>query len=248
MGVLAVGRAGGTDWRMSDAPLPLDQGLFGRLRRDSGPVWDGYVAHRFVRELGQGTLPEPAFRHYLIQDYLFLIHFARAHALAGFKATHLPDIRAAATAVSAIVDVEMPLHVAYCAGWGLDEAAMATAPEAMETMAYTRFVLERGLAGDLLDLQVALAPCLVGYGESGERLLADPATRLAGNPYAAWVGAYTSESYRNAVRESIAMLDRLGPEHGAEARYPRLLATFIAATRLETAFWDMGWAAGGQNA
>jgi len=52
---------------------------------------------------------------------------------------------------------------------------MASAPEAMETMAYTRFVLERGLAGDLLDSQVALAPCLVGYGESGERLLVDPA-------------------------------------------------------------------------
>ena len=60
-------------------------------------------------------------------------------------------------------------------------------------MAYTRFVLERGLAGDLLDLQVALAPCLVGYGESGERLLADPATRRDGNPYDEWIAAYTSE-------------------------------------------------------
>ena len=55
--------------------------------------------------------------------------------------------------------------------------------EALETMAYTRFVLQRGLAGDLLYLQVALAPCLVGYGESGERLLADPTTRRDGNPY-----------------------------------------------------------------
>ncbi len=143
---------------MTDVPLPLDQGLFGRLRRDAGAVWEGYVAHDFVRALGRGTLPEAAFRHFLVQDYLFLIHFARAHALAGFKATQLTDIRAAAAAVSAIVDVEMPLHVSYCAGWGLSEEQMAAASEAMETMAYTRFVLERGLAGDLLDLQVALAP------------------------------------------------------------------------------------------
>jgi thiaminase len=168
---------------MTDGLLPLDQGLFGRLRRDAGAAWDDYVGHDFVRALGRGTLPEAAFRHFLIQDYLFLIHFARAHALAGFKATQLADIRAAAAAVSTIVDVEMPLHVAYCAGWGLSEEQMAGAPEAIETMAYTRFVLERGLAGDLLDLQVALAPCLVGYGESGERLLADPATRRDGNPY-----------------------------------------------------------------
>ncbi len=241
----ACGRQGRrADWSMTDDPLPLDQGLFGRLRRDAGAVWDGYVAHDFVRALGRGTLPEAAFRHFLVQDYLFLIHFARAHALAGFKATQLADIRGAAAAVSAIVDVEMPLHVSYCAGWGLSEEQMAGAPEALETTAYTRFVLERGLAGDLLDLQVALAPCLVGYGESGEWLLADPATRRDGNPYAEWIAAYTSESYRGVVRGSIAMLDRLGETHGVTARYPQLLATFVAATRLETAFWDMSWRIG----
>jgi len=46
------------------------------------------------------------------------------------------------------------------------------------------------------------------------------------------------------VRDAVAMLDRLGASHGAAARYPQLLATFAAATRLETAFWDMGWRAG----
>lgn len=229
---------------MTDDPLPLDQGLFGRLRRDAGAVWEGYVWHDFVRGIGDGSLPEPAFRHFLIQDYLFLIHFARAHALAGFKATKLRDIRAAAASVSAIVDVEMPLHVSYCAGWGLSEAQMEDAPEALETMAYTRFVLERGLAGDLLDLQVALAPCLVGYAECGERLVSGPATRRDGNPYGEWIAAYTGPEYRGAVRETIAFLDRLGQEAGADARYPQLLATFIAATRLETAFWEMGWRAG----
>jgi len=46
------------------------------------------------------------------------------------------------------------------------------------------------------------------------------------------------------VRDAVAMLDRLGDAHGAAARYPQLLTTFVAATRLETAFWDMGWRAG----
>ena len=229
---------------MTDSPLPLDYGLFGRLRRDAGDGWRRFVAHDFVLALGRGMLPEAAFRLFLVQDYLFLIQFARAHALAGFKATALVDIRAAAAAVSAIVDVEMPLHVGYCAGWGLDEAGMAATPEALETVAYTRFVLERGLAGDLLDLQVALAPCLVGYGESAEILLAHSATRLDGNPYREWIAAYAGEPYRALVRDAIATLDRLGTAYGAEARYPQLLATFIAATGLEKTFWDMGWRAG----
>ena len=60
-------------------------GLFRRLRAASGADWTGYTWHPFVQRLSDGTLPLPAFRHYLIQDYLFLIHFARAKALAVVK-------------------------------------------------------------------------------------------------------------------------------------------------------------------
>ena len=103
--------------------------LFPRLRQDCGVGWGAYTDHAFVRRIGDGSLPEAAFRHYLAQDYLFLIHFARAYGLAAYKAEDLEDIRAAAAAVSAIVDVEMGLHVEYCAGWGLSEADMAALPE-----------------------------------------------------------------------------------------------------------------------
>lgn len=224
--------------------LPLDHGLFGRLRRDCGADWDAYVSHDFVRQLGAGTLPRLAFAHFLRQDYLFLVHFARAYALAGAKAGSLAELRAAAQSVSNIVDIEMPLHVAYCAEWGISEAEMEAEPEAMETVAYTRFVLDRGHAGDRLDLDVALAPCVVGYAEAVARLLADPATRREGNPYGAWMDAYAGDEYRGWVSGCISKLDALGAAKGAEARYPELLASFRAATRLETAFWDMGLRAG----
>ena len=88
---------------MPDA-LPLQHGLFGRLRRDAGEDWTRYVDHPFVRALGDGTLPKPAFQHYLKQDYLFLIQFARAYALAGYKSATLAELRAAAASVSARCD------------------------------------------------------------------------------------------------------------------------------------------------
>ncbi len=59
-------------------------GLLATLRVDCGD-WLAYVDHEFVRGLADGSLPEPSFRHYLVQDYLFLIHFARAYALAAYK-------------------------------------------------------------------------------------------------------------------------------------------------------------------
>ncbi|MGB0629394.1 MAG: thiaminase II [Alphaproteobacteria bacterium] len=217
--------------------------LFDRLKTSCDADWQRYTRHDFVRRLAAGTLPEKCFRHYLIQDYLFLIHFARAWALAAFKADDLTEIRGAAAALSGIVDVEMDLHVTFCADWGLTEAEMASAPEAMETTAYTRYVFERGMAGDLLDLHVALAPCIVGYGEIGAALAADPETVMDGNPYRAWIEMYAGEEYREIADGAVAQLDRLAAAKGGDARFDDLAATFAQATRLEEAFWQMGLSA-----
>lgn len=213
--------------------------LFAELRAACAADWRGYIEHDFVRQIGTGTMPEAAFRHYLIQDYLFLIHFARAHALAVYKSDSLDDMRDAAAAVSQILNVEMGLHVKYCAGWGLTESDMAAMPEARQTMAYTRYVLERGMAGDLLDLSVALAPCVIGYGEIGHRLMGEGAAR-DGNPYRSWIEAYSSADYRRVVATAGAQLDRLHARRGGPARMDRLVETFRAATLLETDFWQMG--------
>lgn len=211
--------------------------LFERLREGAGSLWHDYVGHPFVRGLADGTLPAPAFRHYLVQDYLFLVHFVRAHALAGYKSTQLDDLEDAAAGMSALL-AEMKLHVAYCAEWGIDPAAMAATTEAVETIGYTRYVFERGTAGDLLDLHVVLAPCIMGYAEIG--MVARPGAR-AGNPYAAWIEAYAGEDYQGAARNAAGALERTAGRSGAAARMAALQAEFDMAVRLETAFWDMGW-------
>lgn len=214
--------------------------LFYTLRDNCTAEWQQYVEHPFVAGITDGTLPEAAFRYYLEQDYLFLIHFARAYGLAAYKAETLEDIRGAAAGLSAIIDTEMGLHVEFCAGWGLTEAQMAAVPEAPETMAYTRYVLEKGLQGDLLDLHVALAPCMLGYGEIGHALAHNPNTKIAGNPYVPWIEMYASKDYQDVAAEERATLDRLMKERGGPGRMASLTKTFAEATRLEAAFWDMG--------
>lgn len=215
-------------------------GLFARLRYAARDDWAAYTRHEFVRRLGDGTLPAASFRHYLVQDYLFLIHFARAYALAAYKADTLSDMRTAQAGLAAILDVEMGLHVEYCAGWGISPAELEAAPEAAATTAYTRFVLDAGMAGDLLDLHVALAPCMVGYAEIGLTLAADPATRRDGNPYLPWIAMYSGAEFVAAARAEAALLDSLMARRAGDGRFERLAATFRRATVLEAQFWDMG--------
>ena len=134
----------------------------------------------------------------------------------------------------------MDLHRAYCADWGIAEDALETVEADGATLAYTAYVLERGLAGDLLDLRVALAPCVVGYGEIGARLAGDPATREEGNPYATWIAMYAGAEYQAFMLAEIEALDALAARRGGSARFARLAETFRMATRLESAFWQAG--------
>jgi len=45
-------------------------------RDDVVSPWKAYTEHEFLQRLADGTLPEEQFKHYLIQDYLFLVSSA----------------------------------------------------------------------------------------------------------------------------------------------------------------------------
>jgi thiaminase/transcriptional activator TenA len=221
--------------------------LFGRLVGAACGGWRAYTRHEFVLRLACGDLPEAAFRRYLVQDYLFLLHFARAWGLAVYKSDTLSEMRRAQSLVAATLDVEIGLHIDYCRRWSLSEAAMAAEPEALETVAYTRFVLDRGLAGDRLDLEVALAPCVIGYAEIARERIADPATKRDGNPYRDWLDMYAGAEYQNLADEAAIALDEQFARRGGEGRVPALASSFATATRLEADFWRMGLAAAGNR-
>ena len=134
----------------------MSMDIFERLKGAATHQWRSYVDHDFVRQMGEGTLSEAAFRTYLVQDYLFLIQFARAWALAAYKSRRPADIRAAQAGLAAILD-ETDLHLRLCARWGLTQADIEAAPEHQATVAYTRYVLDCGAASSSRCLRAAAA-------------------------------------------------------------------------------------------
>jgi thiaminase/transcriptional activator TenA len=218
--------------------------FFERLKAAAPSEWRVYTHHPFTNGLADGSLPHAAFRHYLVQDYLFLIEFARAYALAVYKSPELGDMREASAGLSAILDVEMNLHVKLCAGWGLSPRDLEQAPPASEMLAYTRYVLDAGARGDLLALKVALAPCVIGYAEIATRLAAQPNAANANNPYRVWIDEYTGAAYQEVASKAREHLDRLAARYATPAREAELVRIFKDATRLEADFWEMGWRVG----
>lgn len=210
-------------------------------RAAAGEAWRDYTRHPFVEGMRDGTLPRETFLRYLVQDYLFLVHFSRAWALAVTKAETLEEMRACAATVHALIDEEMRLHVDTCAAEGISEADLFAAEEAPQNLAYTRYVLDAGHSGDFLDLMAALAPCVLGYGEIGARL----ASEAGETSYSDWIATYAGADYQRTCRDVGALIDvaiarRLGAAPEESPRWPRLCARFRMATRLEVDFWGMG--------
>lgn len=214
---------------------------FARWRDAAGTGWGAFTRHDFVQGLGDGTLPRQAYLRYLVQDYLFLIQFARAWALVLTKADTVGEMRHAAATVDLLINHEIALHVETCAAAGLSETALIEAQEHVATIAYTRYVLDSGHAGDMLDLLAALAPCVMGYGEIGSTLR----QTATSDRYEDWIATYAGTPYQEGCQRVGSLIDgavlrRLGPAPETSPRWAALARRFGTATRLETGFWAMG--------
>ncbi|KAJ8123590.1 hypothetical protein ONZ43_g499 [Nemania bipapillata] len=211
--------------------LPFSPGRFVEWllsRPDVAPVWHRFVNHPFVLALGNGELPLDSFKGYLVQDYLYLVHFARANALASYKAKNIRDIAAGAKIVQHI-HTEMKLHVDYCKSFGIEMEEIEATEEHQACTAYTRYVLDIGQSEDWLGLQISLAPCLLGYGAIAKQLHAD---------YWPWILNYVADDYVQAVQTGCELIERNAVLH-SPSKIEELVKVFIHATKMEIGFWEM---------
>ncbi|ODQ65440.1 hypothetical protein NADFUDRAFT_52032 [Nadsonia fulvescens var. elongata DSM 6958] len=201
--------------------------------------WEKYTkGHEFVIQLATGKLPLKNYRYFLVQDYHYLIHYARAHGLAAFKAPG--DLEATAASAQIIMHIkhEMTLHLKHCKEMGLSVDQILAEPESLACVAYTRYILEVGAAQDWLALQMALSPCLIGYYEAA-RYVKDSSFYVADktlNMYADWVETYVADDFVDAVNIGKELLEKhiwdVSPQ-----RVEELVDIFAMGTSMEVNFW-----------
>lgn len=214
--------------------------LFETLKKQSAEQWQQYIEHPFPARLAEGSLPSSAFQYYLIQDYIFLKHFSRAWALVVYKADSVSVMQSAVTVLDGLLNHEMAMHVEYCSEWGISREQLEQAQEARANMAYTRYVLDTGLSGDLLDLMTALAPCVMGYAEIGRNCANKVGSGIDGHPFRKWIETYSGQEFQELAANVQQLMNELYGQENQASRMARLSRIFTDATRLEQAFWDMG--------
>ena len=84
---------------------------------------------------------------------------------------------------------------------------------------------------------MALAPCIVGYGEIGAALIAHGVA--ATNPYRAWIEMYGGADCQAIAAKAVASLEASAKARGGDSRFAALARIFTQATQLEARFWQM---------
>ena len=215
--------------------------IFKLLKEKNIDNWILYTKHDFLKKLSAGTLKEEKFLNYLIQDYLFLIQFSKAWSLAILKSDNLDEMKIAASTVNDLINFEMELHISLCANYGISKSDLENADEENKNIAYTRYVLELGYSGDLLDLLSSLAPCVLGYGEIGIKYKnSNPKISM----YQKWIDTYSSNEYQDVCKNVANLIDqafmlRLGDNFVSTYKWKRVNKIFNKATLLEVDFWNM---------
>jgi hydroxymethylpyrimidine/phosphomethylpyrimidine kinase len=94
----------------------------------------------------------------------------------------------------------------FCESFSVTTEDLTDLPESAACAAYARYIIDVGTQGDMLDLYVAVASCLIGYGEVGlwlQRQVECGEAVVAGNPYRQWMADYAGKDFLEAVNRGI---------------------------------------------
>ncbi len=208
------------------------------LRAEADGYWSAILDHPMVRRLGDGTLEEAPFRHWVRQDYVYLIEYSRLFALGAAKASDLERMGRFATLLESTVNTEMDLHRSYAAEFGIDEDELAATNPSPTTRGYTDFLVRTASHGTFGDLVAALLPCMWGFNETGTRLAARGVPEH--EQYAAWIEMYAGEEFTELTTWCKDLINEVAAE-ASDAERDRYRDLFGTSAQYEYLFWDAAW-------
>lgn len=202
-----------------------------RLVSANWAAWQAMAAHPFVLALAAGTLPEAAWRAWVQQDRVFVLEERR---VAGALRAHgLPP------ALERLCDQLDQALAHEAAAFAAEAGRLGFAADAEPwpvCLGYTAYLLEAARDG-LLEGLVALLGVERAYLDTWTAVRA---SSPPGSPYRTWIENWTSDGFRDFVRELAGQVDELA---GAPppALAIRLETRFARVARFELAFWQMAW-------
>lgn len=205
----------------------------------AAPIREAILAHPFITGVGDGSLPVEKFKHYVEQDYVYLIDYSRVLAVASAKAPDLETMGWFASLLDETLNTEMELHRSYCAEFGITREQLEATRAAPTTVAYTSYLLKTAYQGSFGELVASLLPCQWGYWEIGDHLARRGEPQQA-PLYCQWIQMYTSQEFAALAQEIRTLADRVAQDAGP-LQTEAMDQAYLTSLRFEYQFWEMAY-------
>lgn len=202
------------------------------------PIWNQCANTPFVREMQMGTLPFDYFKEYMIQDGIYLKHYARVYGKAIYHATTLRDIQLYYSMLNFVTDTESTVRLGYLAQFGMTDDDIELIAPLPENQRYIDFLLEIAERGNECEMIMALLPCMVSYSYVFRKLANKPESKKS--RYWDFIRDYADDFYADSCKEWCDFADRkCGTLNDIEQK--ELSGIFEKASQLELDFWNMAY-------
>ncbi|MGG7578080.1 thiaminase II [Rhizobium sp. Nf11,1] len=191
-----------------------------------------------LERLSDGTLPPEVFRHYILQDAIYLKHYARCLAIVAAKAPDNAQVLRFLGSAQKAITVEQGLHAGFLSQFGISSSDVTAAEPSPSCFAYTNFLLATAYHRSYAVALSAILPCFWIYMHVGEGIKGRPA--IEGNVYQAWINTYGDPQFAAGAREVIALTD-IAARAASETERAEMMDVFVRASQYEWMFWDSAW-------
>ena len=198
-------------------------------------LWELMTYHRFVSQLGDGSLSPSIFKTYFLQDYVFVNDLVVLAAQALAKA---PNLKAAAIFndfLTGVLDPENDLFMRFFNQLGASEEDYSSVKASPTTQAFGDFLVRTSLEGTFDEIVLVLYVTEGTYLDWGTRLTEEKVNPT--NPvYREWIDLHGPE----VLRDLVSWLENY-INNDSSILLERADYLFHTALRYEFLFWESAY-------
>lgn len=202
------------------------------------PIWNSCIETLFIQEIKNGILTMEKFKHYMVQDSIYLKHYARVYGKAIYNSTELKDIQLFYSILCFVTDTESAVRLSYLNKFGLSDSDIENMAPLQENQNYIDFLLDIAEDGKVCKILMAVLPCMLSYSYIFRKIAAEPETKKS--KYWDFIEDYADDHYAEDCRLWIDYAEEKCAKLPKEEK-EKLIAIFEKASFLELEFWKMAY-------
>lgn len=214
--------------------MRFSDSLWERIRDTS---YAGILRHPFLKGIAEGSLGEETFRHYIIQDCLFLKDCRRGLAIFNAR-TESPSLNKFCERARENARKTEAMHHIMLGFWNMSAEDIEKADKKPNCLLYTSHLLYLVYSRPPYEIPGAFLPGFWLHREAARLVAGHGAS--PNDIYRRWLETYADEKYGRAVDAMLDLTDQTAASLTAAQR-EAMARHFEQAAKFVWLFWDMSY-------